>query len=111
MRGSQRMKFWLHVLVKISEKKGMNSMAADRTLDTHRVAREQQRRVTAATAIGLNALKPVVQFQVSMLKLWARVSRGSRTTMKTGRKRWLVPLSRSTRNMNGPLKANVKFLK
>ena len=47
-------------------------MTADRTLDTHRVAREQQRRVTAATAIGLNALKPVVQFQVSMLRLWAK---------------------------------------
>jgi len=57
---------------KISEKKGTNSMTADRTLDTHRVAREQQRRVTAATAIGLNALKPVVQFQVSMLRLWAK---------------------------------------
>ena len=27
------------------------------TLDAHRLAREQQRRVTAATAIGLNALK------------------------------------------------------
>jgi hypothetical protein len=44
----------------------------DRTLEMHRVAREQQRRVSAATAIGLNALKPVVQFQVSMLRLWAK---------------------------------------
>ena len=43
----------------------------DRTLDTQRLAREQQRRVTAATAIGFNALKPVMQFQVSMLRLWA----------------------------------------
>jgi len=42
------------------------------TLDAHRLAREQQRRVTAATAIGLNALKPVMQFQVSMLRLWAK---------------------------------------
>jgi len=44
----------------------------DRTLDAHRLAREQQRRVTASTAIGLNALKPVMQFQVSMLRLWAK---------------------------------------
>ena len=44
----------------------------DRTPDAHRLAREQQRRVTAATTIGLNALKPVVQFQVSMLRLWAK---------------------------------------
>ena len=43
----------------------------DRTLDVHRLGREQQRRVTAATAIGFNALKPVVQFQVSVLRLWA----------------------------------------
>ena len=44
----------------------------DRTLDAHRLAREQQRRVTSSTAIGLNALKPVMQFQVSMLRLWAK---------------------------------------
>jgi hypothetical protein len=44
---------------------------ADRTLDAHRFAREQQRRVAAATAIGLSALKPMMQFQVSMLRLWA----------------------------------------
>jgi hypothetical protein len=44
----------------------------DRTLDAQRLAREQQRQVTASTTIGLNALKPVMQFQVSMLRLWAK---------------------------------------
>ncbi len=48
----------------------------DRTLDAHHLAREQQRRVTASTAIGLNALKPVMQFQVSMLRLWAKSIEG-----------------------------------
>jgi hypothetical protein len=43
----------------------------DRSLDAHRLAREQQRRVTAATAIGFGVLKPIMQFQVSMLRLCA----------------------------------------
>jgi hypothetical protein len=44
----------------------------DWTLDAHRLAPEQQRRFTASTAIGLNALRSVMQFQVSMLRLWAK---------------------------------------
>jgi len=48
----------------------------DRTLDADRLAREQQGRVTASTAIGLNALKPVMQFQVSLLRLWAKSIEG-----------------------------------
>jgi hypothetical protein len=44
---------------------------ADRTSDAHRFAREQQRRITSATAIGFNAVKPIIGFQVSMLRLWA----------------------------------------
>ena len=48
-----------------------NNMA-DQILDARRVARDQQRRLTAATAIGLNALKPVIHFQASLLRLWAK---------------------------------------
>ena len=44
----------------------------DRTFYPFRLDREQERRLTAATASGLNALKPVVQFQVSLLRLWAK---------------------------------------
>lgn len=35
------------------------------------IARAPQSRDTAATAIGMNALKPVVLVQVSMLRMWA----------------------------------------
>ena len=34
-------------------------------------ARDPQRRIAAATAIGMNALKPMMHFQVSMLRMWA----------------------------------------
>jgi hypothetical protein len=44
---------------------------AEQSFDTPRMTRDQQRRVAAAIAIGLNALKPMVQFQVSLLRLWA----------------------------------------
>jgi hypothetical protein len=44
---------------------------AEQSFDTPRMARDQQRRIAAATAIGLNALKPMMQFQVSLLRLWA----------------------------------------
>ena len=32
---------------------------------------DPQRRIAAATAIGMNALKPMLRFQVSMLRMWA----------------------------------------
>jgi hypothetical protein len=44
---------------------------ADQHLDTRRMARDQESRITAATAIGLNTVKPMIQFQVSLLRLWA----------------------------------------
>jgi hypothetical protein len=44
---------------------------ADKISNANRFARDPQRRVTAATAIGMNALKPVMHFQVSMLRMWA----------------------------------------
>ena len=30
-----------------------------------------QRRIAAMTAIGMNALSPIMHFQVSMLRMWA----------------------------------------
>ena len=33
--------------------------------------RDPQRHIAAATAIGMNALKPIIHFQVSMLRMWA----------------------------------------
>ncbi|MGV7216619.1 hypothetical protein [Bradyrhizobium sp. UFLA05-112] len=32
---------------------------------------DPQRRIAAATAIGVNALKPMLRFQVSLLRMWA----------------------------------------
>ena len=44
---------------------------ADNTSNANRFSRDPQMRVTAATAIGMNALKPIMHFQVSMLRMWA----------------------------------------
>lgn len=43
----------------------------DNISNVNRSARDPQRRITAATAIGMNALKPIMHFQVSMLRMWA----------------------------------------
>jgi hypothetical protein len=43
---------------------------ADNTTNANRFARDPQRR-TAATESGMNALKPIMHFQVSMLRIWA----------------------------------------
>jgi hypothetical protein len=43
----------------------------DNISNANRSARDPQRRITAATEIGMNALKPIVHFQVSMLRMWA----------------------------------------
>jgi ABC-type arginine transport system permease subunit len=43
---------------------------ADKTSTTNPFASDQGR-ITAATAIGMNAWKPIMQFQVSMLRMWA----------------------------------------
>ncbi|MBR0708142.1 MULTISPECIES: hypothetical protein [Bradyrhizobium] len=43
---------------------------ADNT-NADRFASEPQRRIAAATAMGMNALKPMMHFQVSMLRMWA----------------------------------------
>jgi hypothetical protein len=44
---------------------------ADKTSNANRFMRDPQGRITAATAIGMNALKPIMHFQVSMLRMWA----------------------------------------
>lgn len=43
----------------------------DQTATPNRLANDPQRRIAAATAIGMNALKPMIRFQVSMLRMWA----------------------------------------
>ena len=35
------------------------------------MTRDQERRIVAATPIGLNPVRPLLQFQVSLLRLWA----------------------------------------
>jgi hypothetical protein len=44
---------------------------ADKTPNANRFAGDRQRPITAVTAIGMNALKPIMHFQVSMLRMWA----------------------------------------
>ena len=44
---------------------------ADTIASANRSARDPQGRITTATAIGINALKPMMHFQVSMLRMWA----------------------------------------
>ena len=48
---------------------------ADNTAYANRFAREQQSGITAVTAIGMNASKPILYFQVSMLRVWGRQHR------------------------------------
>jgi hypothetical protein len=49
---------------------GANNMAG-KTFDANRYSRDLQKRISAATAIGINALKPIMHFQASMLRMWA----------------------------------------
>ncbi len=44
---------------------------ADKTANANRLMHDPQRRVATATAIGMNVLKPIALFQVSMLRMWA----------------------------------------
>jgi hypothetical protein len=43
----------------------------NQSLDARRIARDQESRIAAAAAVGLNAAKPLFQYQTSMLRLWA----------------------------------------
>ncbi len=44
---------------------------ADQAFDARRMARDQESRLAAAAAVGLNAMRPMIQFQASLLRLWA----------------------------------------
>ena len=44
---------------------------ADQSLDARRIAREQESRIASASTFTMNAVKPVIQCQASMLRLWA----------------------------------------
>jgi hypothetical protein len=44
---------------------------ANQSMDARRIAREQESRIAAAAAVGLNAAKPLFQYQTSMLRLMA----------------------------------------
>jgi hypothetical protein len=44
---------------------------ADETSNLNRFALDPQRRISAATAMGMNVLKPIMRLQVSMLRMWA----------------------------------------
>jgi hypothetical protein len=43
----------------------------NQSLDARRMARDQESRIAAAAAVGLNAAKPLFQYQTSILRLWA----------------------------------------
>jgi hypothetical protein len=44
---------------------------ADQSLDVRRIAKEQESRVAASASIGFNTVKPFVEFQTSMMRLFA----------------------------------------
>jgi hypothetical protein len=44
---------------------------ADHIFDATRMAKDQQSRIAASATMGLNALKPMIHFQISLLRLWA----------------------------------------
>ena len=72
---------------------------ADKPSDANRLARDPQRRITAATAIGMNALKPIMHFQVSMLKMCADSIERPVTKREWKKPR---PLSRNSQTRNAP---------
>jgi hypothetical protein len=43
----------------------------NQSLDSRRLARDQDSRIAATASIGLNAIKPFVQFQTSILRVFA----------------------------------------
>ncbi len=44
---------------------------ANQSLDARRIAREQESRMAASASMGLNVAQPFVQFQTSMLRVFA----------------------------------------
>jgi hypothetical protein len=54
----------------LGQEKGGHNMA-DQSLDARRIAREQEGRMAASASIGFNAVKPFIQFQISMMRVFA----------------------------------------
>jgi hypothetical protein len=54
-----------------TKKEWDNMSDVNESLDARRIARDQESRIAASTLIGLNAAKPFVEFQTSMLRLFA----------------------------------------
>ena len=52
---------------------------ADQSLDARRMAKEQEGRMAASASIGFNAAKPFVQFQISMMRVFAENNRAGGT--------------------------------
>ncbi len=44
---------------------------AEHNFDARRMAREQESRLAAAAAASVSAIKPIIQFQASLFRLWA----------------------------------------
>lgn len=43
---------------------------ANNTLDSRRIARDQESRIAATAVIGLTAIKPMIEFQVAMFRMY-----------------------------------------
>jgi hypothetical protein len=55
-----------------TKKTGGDTMAeANQSFDARRMAREQESRMAATASMGLNVAQPFVQFQTSMLRVFA----------------------------------------
>jgi len=44
---------------------------ANQSFDARRMAKEQEGRMAASASIGFNAVKPFIQFQISMMRVFA----------------------------------------
>jgi hypothetical protein len=51
--------------------KAEGAAMSDNTSNSDGFARDAQRRTTAAAAIGMIAVKPIMHFQILMLRMWA----------------------------------------
>jgi hypothetical protein len=71
-RNSVRSLVLLLVLEAGKKPKGGYTMAeANQSFDARRMAREQESRMAATASMGLNVAQPFVQFQTSMLRVFA----------------------------------------
>ena len=64
---------------------------ADQSMDAPRMARDQESRIAAAAAVGLNAAKPLFQYQTSILRLWAHNFEMVARTMSRASKHFPAP--------------------